>query len=104
MTTVFIVIQVPWLECDPRDAYETETAVQVHKTFFSKEKAIDWANKYAIRITEKHQKIIKRTNEEDEFCLWVVERDANLPPAIGFGYDFNKINGIALRVVKQNVT
>jgi hypothetical protein len=100
MTSVFIVVQVPWLRNDPGYVYEDETSVQIHKTFFSKDKAIEWTTKYALESANEHQKIIDRTgtNDNNEFCLWVVDGDD-----VDEETHFIDIDGYALRIVEQIV-
>ena len=96
MVSVFIVYEVPWLSCEPSDAYEDESAVKIHDVFTKKSEAKSFAKEYCNKYCKdgNHQIIKPLGKFDDQWSMWVSDDETE---------DFNEINGFAMLIVKKTV-
>jgi hypothetical protein len=96
--SIFIVYTVPWLACEPKDAYEDESAVVINRVFSKEIDARNYVEKYCKEFCDEskwgHYVCKPLCKIDDMWSTWVSNDKGKVK-------NFNQLNGFAMCIVEK---
>lgn len=92
---VYVIYSIPWLACEPEDAYEDISAVTIVGVTYSLSAAKQSAREYAAKLSDNGYKLVEDDKKCGDYKFVIYADIKNISTK---SVEFNTLNGYAVVV------